>query len=195
VNTIFEQYYQNNFWGNTESVSGNGSDLKSTLIIRTLLPRLWRDLNIYSVLDAACGDMNWASRVKWPERYIGCDIVPELITENRRKYPEGEFQVLDITQSLLPKVDLIFARDVLVHFSNADVQRALRNIRASGAKFLMATTFNKHNNDDTWDITTGEWRPINMQQMWGLPRPELLINEGCDAPGFGDKSLGLWRLR
>jgi FMN-dependent NADH-azoreductase len=63
--------------------------------------------------------------------YVGADIVDELIQSNKRKYPKHYFRVLDITQDELPKVDLMMVRDCLVHLSDADVKKALTNIKRS----------------------------------------------------------------
>jgi hypothetical protein len=87
------------------------------------------------------------------------------------------------------------SRDCLVHFSNADIIRALRNFKASGAKYLLMTTFtNKRVNTD---VMNGDWRPLNFQlEPFNLPVPLVLINEKCTEGGgtYSDKSLGLWSL-
>jgi len=75
--------------------------------------------------------------------YIGADIVNELVNKNYYKYDE-EFMTLDITKDKLPRVDVVFVRDCLVHFSNKDIYKALKNIYKSGAKYLLTTTFPEH---------------------------------------------------
>lgn len=195
MRAVFHQIYQANHWQNDESVSGAGSTLDATEVIRRELPALFEQLEVETFLDIPCGDLNWISQVPGlTAGYVGADIVPELIESARDRFPEGDFRVLDITQDLLPRVDLILCRDLLGHFSNADVQRAIRNIKRSGAKWLLATTF--PGREDEVDIETGQWRPINLARLHGLPNPELLMDEGCQAADgqFADKSLGLWRL-
>ena len=190
---VFEKIYQENAWKNDESVSGAGSTEEATRVIRQELPGIFRRYRIKNVLDIPCGDFNWASEVKWPG-YIGADVVPELIMRNREEWPEVDFRVLDVTKDFLPEVDLILCRDLLGHFSNYFVQKALRNIVSSGSRYLLATTFPKHENNG--DIWTGDWRPINLASYYGLPDPIAIFNEGCTAGGgqFADKSLGVWRL-
>ena len=163
---IFTSHYQNNFWADDESVSGHGSTLEATKVIRQALPVLFARYGINSVLDLPCGDLNWSRLVNWPETYIGADIVPQLIAD----------------------------RDLFGHLSNKDVKFALRNIKRSGAKYLLATTFPGHQTNG--DIHTGDWRPINLASFFGLPNPIEYINEGCTAGKgqFSDKSLGLWRI-
>jgi len=129
--------------------------------------------------------------------YVGADIVPQLVSQNRSRY-EGrgrEFVHLNIVTDLLPTVDLIFSRDCLVHFSYAEIMRALRNFTTSGATYLLMTTFT--NRRTNTDIANGDWRPLNFQRApFNLPSPLCVINEKCTEAGgmYADKSLGLWSL-
>lgn len=193
---VFSEYYQTNFWAGDESMSGQGSDLNSTFALRAQLSPLFTQLRITSVLDIPCGDYHWFQHIKEIEklRYIGADVVPELIFDNSQKYPGVDFRLLDITRDKLPKVDLIFVRDLLGHFSNADVSAAIKNIKRSNISFLLATTFPGRENHG--DIKTGEWRPVDLSRLFGLPEAERLISEDCKAGGgqFADKSMGLWSL-
>lgn len=193
----FEHIFKSNFWRSDESVSGNGSTLAATEVVREALPTLLRELEICTLLDIPCGDFNWMKRVDLGAiDYIGADIVPGLVEWNSQEYENDttHFVVMDITRSPLPNVDLILSRDILGHLSNTEVRRALRNIKSSGSKYLLATTFTDRQNDG--DIRTGEWRPLNLMHMWGMPEPIKIINEHCTAGGgaFADKSLALWRL-
>ena len=128
--------------------------------------------------------------------YIGADIVQELIDLNLRRWDgrsSQKFLKLDLTSDALPRVDLVLCRDGLVHLSGAQVLKALRNIKQSGSKYLLATTFPEllHN----LDIVTGDWRPMNLQrEPFNLPQPLKLILEGRAGPDYRDKSLGLWRI-
>ena len=61
----------------------------------------------------------------------------------------------------LPAADAVLCRDCLVHFSLADVWAALGNIRDSGARYLIATTFSDRTYND--DAHTGCWRTLNME--------------------------------
>lgn len=194
---VFDRIYQDNGWQNDESVSGAGSTHQATRAIRERLPYVFERRGITSVLDIPCGDYNWWPMMKLlqPLEYIGGDVVFDLIGDNIEKFPQVDFRVLDVVRDNLPRVDLIFVRDLLGHLSNREVKQALANIRWSGARFLMATTFPDYENSG--DIETGQWRPINLDQFWGLPPALEYINEVCMAGDgqFTDKSLGLWRVR
>lgn len=193
---VFTQIYQRNYWKGSESRSGQGSSLEATEAIRRMLPSAIEAYSIKSVLDIPCGDFAW-----WPEMrlkglsYIGADIVPEIVSANQERYPDMDFRVLDLANSELPKADLVFCRDCLGHLSNRNVWLALKNIKRSGAKWLMATTFYDPKWSTSADINDGEWRPINLIKQFGLGSPTLLISENFRANmDFHDKSLGLWRV-
>lgn len=199
---IFKEIYEKNGWKGNDSISGQGSDLKQTATIRKTLPPVLSSLGIKSILDIPCGDFFWFKEMHLEDQlnmYIGADIVPELIEENRRRYTVPAmaryFEVLDATNDKLPEVDLIFCRDMLGHLSNTEVKKTLRNFKNSGAKWLMATTFPGRENQVP-NIETGQWRPIDLNYMWGLPECNLYLNEGCtEANGaYADKSLGLWEI-
>lgn len=95
-------------------------------------------------------------------KYTGADIVPDLIPLNKEKYPKYDFKVLDLTTDNLPKVDLIFCRDCLFHLSNNLIVEALKNIKKSGSKYLLTTTFPEHKIANR-DIEIGQWRIINLE--------------------------------
>lgn len=193
---VFDDIYHNNGWKNDESLSGHGSTLDATAKIRAELPTLFTQLGITEVLDAACGDYNWWKEMDLPmlKRYVGADIVPEMIQRNQNKYGDSVhgFVVLDIVNEMIGNFDLVLVRDLLGHLTNKQVQMALEIVRMSGSRYMLATTFPKHHPEG--DIKEGQWRPINLEEFWGLPEPMLRISEGETRPGYEDKCLALWDL-
>lgn len=194
---IFGKIYRNNYWGNSASRSGAGSDLVQTAVVRRELPTLVKDYGIRTMLDLPCGDWHWMKEVNIDADYVGADIVPELIERNNALYSNERcrFITLDLITDKLPKVDLVFSRDVLVHLSFEDIFLSLRNIKRSGSTYLLTTTFTGR--DKNVDIATGNWRPLNMQKApFNFSEPLQLINENCtEGDGsWGDKSLGLWKI-
>lgn len=195
MDQVFGRIFQENRWGDAESRSGEGSNLAQTERLRALLPGLLAEFEVRSMLDIPCGDWNWMRHVPLALDYTGGDVVPELIAANQARFgaPDRHFRVMDITRDKLPPVDLVFCRDLLVHLSFSDIAAALANIRASGARWLLATTFPERGPNQ--DIPTGQWRPLNLTlPPIGLPAPLRLINEGCTEwdGAWADKSLGLW---
>lgn len=195
---VFRHIFRSNLWGDQDSVSGTGSNLAQTDFLRAELPSLLARYEINTVLDAPCGDLFWMQHVELGvERYIGADIVPDLIEQNRVRFGNAQrsFELCDLVDGELPRADLIFSRDFLVHLSFDEARRALANFRRSGATWLLTTTFT--NDRENPDIVTGEWRPLSLHcAPFRFPPPIELLNEKCTEGrgAFADKSLGLWRL-
>ena len=190
---IFLDIYNTNFWRDQESRSGTGSSIQKTRKLAELLPFLLKKFEIKSILDLPCGDFNWMKTVDLAGiEYIGADLVPEIIQDNRIKYPEFEFVELDIIEGKLPDVDLVFIRDCLVHFPNKIVTKTLFNICMSDCKYVLTTTFPDHVN--TNDIEMGKWRALNLEaEPFNLPKPVFIINEGLVGDAY-DKSMALWTV-
>jgi len=194
----FEYIHRTRHWAGGDSVSGEGATDAQTRQLRAIVADVVRELGVRTLLDVPCGDFAWMRDVDLGgARYIGGDVVPALIAERQAQDADDrhEFVVLDVTIDPLPAADLILCRDVFVHFSFADIARALDNIRRSGIPRLLTTTFPDHEANE--DIVTGDWRLLNLERApFQLPPPEQLRNEGCTEGGglYADKSLGVWRL-
>lgn len=197
--SVFTRIYARNGWGSAESISGDGSTLRETRVARQVLPVLTERYGIRTLLDIPCGDCNWMRAIDFCGRtYIGADIVAELIQRNQTAFgdPARSFLKLDLVRDPLPRADLVLCRDCMIHLSNADVLAALRNVRRSGARYLLATTYTARPTNA--DIVTGEWRPINLQVApFNLPAPLELVSEEWDwADGYhADKCMALWDAR
>ncbi len=112
-------------------------------MLRSELPAVLTRLGVRNLVDAPCGDCNWRQHLEIDlDAYIGVDIVPALIEDNRRRYRHfnWKFEVADLIKDPLPTADAVLCRDALIHLSLADISRALSNIRRSGAKYLLATS-------------------------------------------------------
>jgi SAM-dependent methyltransferase len=194
---VFQDIYRRNQWGSAESISGRGSELKYTGTVRTAIRDVIRKYEVSSILDLPCGDFNWMQELDLRGvDYLGADIVPELIDENRARFesPSVRFEVLDLTSDALPSADLLICRDCLVHLSYDMISKALDQVRESGCTWLLTTTYPGRENED---IVTGWWRPIDLQAPpFNFPEPGELVNEGDDAfeGAVADKSLALWRV-
>jgi hypothetical protein len=198
VEAWFTRVYRKDRFGGKDSASGPGSDLEQTRIISREIPSLLRELGVSSMLDAPCGDLHWMSHVDLDGvQYIGADVVAGLVRAGTENFGRmGSFLHLDITRDRLPEVELIFCRDCLVHLSFRRAMAAVANFRASGARYLLTTTFPGTERNE--DIPTGGWRPLNLSMKpFDLGSPLKVINEGCTEGegGYADKSLGLWPLQ
>ena len=199
TNEVFSEIYNTNHWNSSESISGRGSEVEQTASLINDLDKLLSDIKIASVLDIPCGDFNWMQKVDLSNiDYVGADIVEDLIMSNKRQHKEWgnlKFKVLNLITDPLPKSDMIIVRDCLVHLSNEDIKSAIKNIKSSGSKYLLTTTFTNHSLNS--DIVTGDWRHLNLQRKpFNFPSPILTINENCTIGNgeYKDKSMALWEI-
>lgn len=198
IKDIFTEYKENKFWNSKESVSGDGSELAVTTALREGLEALIKKFEISTLLDVPCGDFNWMQAVNLENvEYTGGDIVTSLILDNKMKFTSEfiSFTELDLTSDSLPKVDLIFCRDCLVHLSYKQIYHALKNIKRSKSKYLLTTSF--VNAKKNKDILTGEWRKLNLEiSPFNLGNPIAIIDEKYTEKGskYADKSMCLWRI-
>src|SRR5262249_51841119 len=141
----FERIVRTNLWGAATSVSGLGSEDAATAAIKQALPGLLRRLGVRALLDAPCGDAGWITDCVDGLGYTGVAIGPPLFAATGRRAERGEifgrFLVADIPRDALPAADLILCRDCLVHLSFENILRAISRFRASGAEWLLTTTF------------------------------------------------------
>jgi len=167
----FTKIYQLNYWNNEESVSGSGSNLESTNNVRNKLPQLINQFEVTSILDAPCGDFYWMKYVieNLKVKYLGGDIVTEIINENNKRYKSDtiNFKKIDIINDKLPYSDLMICRDCLFHFSYEDTFKFFENFINSNIKFLLTTShFNDNDNNKFFfknkNILTGDFRKIDL---------------------------------
>lgn len=193
---IFTKIYDKNLWTNKESRSGTCSSLKSTKSLRKILPELFEDYSINSILDIPCGDFNWMKEINLKSiSYIGADIVEEINQNNIKKYSaeNKKFVKMDILKDNLPKVDLIFCRDLFIHFSYDDIFKAVTNIKKSDSKFLLTTSFMTEKKNK--NCSTGGWHPINLLiKPFSFPNPLKIIDEEEEEVDVKKRSLLLWNI-
>jgi hypothetical protein len=186
----FTLIYNKQVWVDDESRSGGGSNLYATEKIRKAIPILVDKYRIRSILDIPCGDFFWFKEMILPiERYIGGDIVQQLIDEISVKYAAAHrsFAIIDITKDELPSCDLLLSRDCFIHLSNPLIFSAFHNIARADITHLLAT----HNADtmENLDIEPGMCRPVNFCiAPFHFPPPLELIDDYAVA------QLALWRV-
>jgi hypothetical protein len=191
---VFTTINSQNLWGSEESVSGKGSELNYTRSLRERLPGILAEVGVRSILDAPCGDFHWMQHVDLGGRkYFGVDIVQKVIEQNQAQYGNElrEFAHRNIISDPLPQADFVICRDCFIHLSNRDILSALRNLKRTGARFLLTTTFPDQKRNT--DIITGAYRPMNLQlKPFYLPKPRLLVYEAFE--GGVEKHMGLWAM-
>lgn len=162
----FSEIYKENLWRSKESKSGEGSEIEYTQPLREWLINTVPKLDVDTFLDAPCGDFNWMRRVlpSLKVNYIGLDIVQSVIKENQQYFSADKvrFDVANICEDLLPSCDLIMVRDCLFHLSYEDINRFLNNLSRLDYKYLLTTTHIVDDNFRNSDITSGDFRNIDL---------------------------------
>ncbi len=197
IDQVFNTIYQENAWGNSESKSGEGSEVYMAQELINQLPVLLKKYKIKSFLDLPCGDFNWMQHVAIGEaQYIGADIVGDMVDNNQKEYADEKrgFKKLDLTSDPLDKVDVIFIRDCLVHLTYLQIKDAFANIKKADIKYILITSYPK--SDTNYDIVTGGWRKLNFENApFKFPPPLDFIDEKCEEGAyFADKVMALWKV-
>lgn len=135
---IFSDIYKHGVWGTGDGgfFSGDGSLPENTKAYEDVVIRLIEDQGVASILDIGCGDFSVAERILSKQgakvRYLGVDIVPELVEHLRREHggENIQFDLLDAVTDPLPKADLVIVKEVLQHLPNKDVRRVTEKLLA-----------------------------------------------------------------
>lgn len=186
----FTHIYKTNNWGSQESRSGPGSSMERTVAIRQQLVEFIDELDCKTVIDLGCGDFNWMKHVVSDRiDYVGCDIVEELIKENNETHGSENvsFRQLDAVEAVPPKGDLLICREMLIHLSNDDSIRAIRNMVRSKSDVILLT----HDDEvvNTNDIPSGSYRNINLcAPPFDLPQPDFCLSDSSS------RNLAGWRV-
>ena len=132
-----EQVYKLKLWGNSHNssafYSGAGSHQSDIVtpyiaVVKSFLTSFQKPL---VVCDLGCGDFNVGKElVKYAKKYIGVDIVKDLISYNKGKFRSKnlEFHCLDLAKDELPSGDCVLLRQVLQHVSNSEVQSIINKL-------------------------------------------------------------------
>ena len=202
----FEKAAKGNYWCDADSLSGPGSNMVQTRVIREQIPILLEKYGVKTILDAPCGDMFWMKTIL-PElqfkgiQYHGADIVQGLIEKHRATFKDFDafFHTIDLTRNPIPKVDLVFTRDCFIHLSYRNIYLVLRNYKLSGARYLLTNTYSRPSRKNVnVDGVYLYGRMLNMEKFpFYFMKPVEIIVEGCtENDGTNaDKSLGLWEIK
>lgn len=132
---VFKAIYDENAWGSHESgdyYSGPGSDSGPAHAYADGIRKFIAANHISSVVDLGCGDFRVGSMlINGDVRYIGVDIVDDLVTVNGKRFGTQniQFQCVDIIREPLPDGELCLIREVFQHLSNSEILRVLPKLR------------------------------------------------------------------
>ena len=174
----FTYIFKSNIWGSVESISGPGSELQNTKNIRSQIPLVISKFNINSIIDIPCGDYNWFKEIDRKIIYVGADIVDSIINLNNLNYENSNTKFIkhNIIIDKIDRYDLIIVRDLFIHFSDHDINKALNNIINSGSKYLLTTYYNDTSFNKS--IITGNFRELNLLiEPFNFPKPLFEIDD------------------
>lgn len=142
---IFDEIYHKQKWGSKggdKFYSGEGSH--DTGLVENYI-ELVRDIkeefNLSIACDLGAGDFNVGRKlVPFFDSYTACDVVKELIEQNKTIYGGiATFCELDICSGELPVAEIYFVRQVLQHLDNESIRLFIENISQQQGTLLMIT--------------------------------------------------------
>jgi SAM-dependent methyltransferase len=186
---IFDFIYRNDVW---KGGSGTGSREDVTRDYREFLQQFIQAARITSVVDLGCGDWQFSRHVDWSGiDYTGVDA-SAVVLENTGKFarPGVRFLHADGMTDALPAADLLIVKDVLQHWSNADIQAFLPQLQNYKGALITNGFPPGGEGFVNSEIRTGaNYRPVD------LPRPPFnlpgryVFDFQADEP----KRVFLWR--
>ncbi len=188
IGETFDEIYRANSWGGTESRSGPGSSSVEREFLAPEIVALVAELDVKSVLDVGCGETFWTPELPG---YIGVDVSSEAVTAARKNHPGWDFRLDD--GSPFPEVDLVMVRCVIQHLSQSSALALLDRIRATGARWLLATSYLGGMNISI-DDGAGYW-PDMAVAPFSMGEPVRSFEDGRNDYTDHGCILGLWQFR
>jgi hypothetical protein len=146
------------------------------------------------IVDLGCGDFAVGEKLLRSVnnlRYIGCDIVPELISYNQYHFGMAnvEFNTIDIVSGALPDGHVCLIRQVFQHLSNSEISTILPKLAKYKYVYVSeAQPIAREGppNPDKpagagvrFDLRTGRGRGVELDQPpWDLTLAEVGLTKG-----------------
>ena len=139
---IFQTVYEQREWGGEPGsafFSGEGSRGRPAQVYAAQMAKVLQGHTAElghppTIIDLGCGDFEVGRALveRLPgATYIGCDIVPELVAHNDKRFANERvsFRKLDMVTDPLPDGDVCLVRQVLQHLSNAEILAVLQKLK------------------------------------------------------------------
>jgi len=171
---VFTSIYKSNHWVQDAdilskehiSVSGHGSNINTNQFfnLKKNFLKIINDKQINSVLDMPCGDFLWFHEIIEDKniRYVGVDIVDELIEANKKRYQNKNFNFINddiVNFNTSDQFDLILIRDLFIHIQNSDIKKIIQNLNKMNFSYV---ALNSYNNKINHDVIVGKHRKVNL---------------------------------
>jgi SAM-dependent methyltransferase len=179
----FTAIYRRNHWG---FGSGHGSLVGATRPYRELIEGFNRTRGVRTVVDFGCGDWQFSRLIDWQCDYLGVDIVPDVIEQNRARFDARNvrFEVCN-DAAALPSADLLLVKDVLQHWDTASITDFVRNTLPR-FRYALITNCAKPKSRLNREIKTGKFRPLDLR------RPPFNVQAECLLTFAGPRAFS-WR--
>lgn len=166
----FSDIYKNCVWGTNvrgEGHSGWGSTPQVCAEYMRFLQNFLQEYNITSVVDAGCGDWQFARLMNWAGiNYVGYDVVPKLIICNNAKYSNDHINFVhaNFLTTDLPSADLFICKDVFQHLSNQDIQAFIPQLKKYKYCLITNETDAHSLSSDNPDTRVGEFHKLDLSK-------------------------------
>lgn len=207
VHIYTNQFYHCLFTGRGATLDWAQETIATLHTVINSIKSLYNKSEIH-LLDIPCGDMAWMARflkTRDDVIYTGMDIVPELIKHHKDafKHYSKRWSFINAdavdNKTFIGKYDIILCRTLLQHLYHQDVMKLLEKFSESGSKFILASTFANHHQNEELIIdidNPGRFRKLNLQiPPFSLAAPLCLNRDGPPDLKEGlEHFLGLWKL-
>lgn len=204
----FDEVYKKELWTNVEGQrSGPGSTEANSRDCVEFVIRIIDTYGVRFFVDISCGDMHWQPRIleRRPDvRFLGVDVSPTVIRDNRMKFPHLDFMCLDATDNWSEAggfpfdehADLIMCRHTLMHLLRRPAQRLVVNMARSARLMCLTSHADVRENPRDSDrvlISAGKegayrWKRVNMAREPFLLSDAAILDK-CRDGGVKDEMV------
>lgn len=158
---VFHSIYKRCEWG---PGSGRGSLPGGLGPYYRFLQKVLNEKRPTSVVDLGCGFFFPYARLDWRKiRYLGIDVAEQCIAANNVYTSESrQFMRADwCNMENLPDADLAICKDVLQHWSDAEIRKGLSRL-SKYSLVLVTNSISYGKKRSNSSILTGNFRPLNL---------------------------------
>jgi hypothetical protein len=181
---VFDSIYINEKWGGD---SGGGSRKENTVEYRKFLHGFIQENKITSIADLGIGDFQVYEDMDFIQAYPSVKLqgydISKIVLDKVKKYTNGNisFELSDARHTK-PVCDLIIIKDVMIHWSNKDVENFVNDLPK--AKYILVAHDIKDATEK--DIEVGSYRAFDFGkrcdkakfiQTWGDGRKAIWLIE------------------
>ncbi|MDJ0825374.1 MAG: methyltransferase [Rhodobacter sp.] len=160
---VFERIYRTDHW---KGGSGEGSAYAPNKPYVAFLQAFLARRRVRSVVDLGCGDWQFSQHIDWRGvAYDGFDLVDAVQARNRAAFGSAtvRFHAAVEDWDALPAADLLIAKDVLQHWSNARIAAFLPVLERYPAA-LITNCIGDYGPPLNSDVKDGAFRPLDIRR-------------------------------